>query len=144
MHEYTVELRIYGKELDVSKVTEYVGLQPSSLRRAGEAAGSRQMEYSLWGYDGREDDANPKTWDSLEDGLLFLLGRLSNVKDKIGEYVPKYNVIFWCGHFQSGFDGGPTLSPALLRRLGEFGVGLFIDNYFSVEGHDENGLLSKL
>jgi len=38
---------------------------------------------------------------------------------------------WWCGHFQSGFDGGPTLTPDLLRRLGEFGADLFIDNYFS-------------
>jgi hypothetical protein len=45
-------------------------------------------------------------------------------------------VILWCGHFQSSFDGGPTLSPELLKQLGEFEVELFIDNYFSEERSD--------
>lgn len=38
-----------------------------------------------------------------------------------------------CGHFQNTFDGGPTLSPSLMSRLGEFGTELFLDCYFSDE-----------
>jgi hypothetical protein len=32
--------------------------------------------------------------------------------------------------FSASFDGGPTLSPELLRELADFGVPVFIDNYF--------------
>jgi len=46
------------------------------------------------------------------------------------EYKQRYSVEFWCGHFQSSFDGGPRLSAQLMRRLSDFGVDLYIDNYF--------------
>lgn len=133
MHEYSVEFRIYGKELDILEVTSDLGYQPSSFKIKGELIGTKYSKYSLWGYDGSETGGEPIYWDSLEDGLKFLLGRLNPVKDKIDRYKSKYKVILWCGHFQSGFDGGPTLSPSLLKELGDFGVSLFIDNYFSAE-----------
>lgn len=41
----------------------------------------------------------------------------------------KFDLVWWCGHFQSSFDGGPMISPSLLTRLGEFGVLLFIDQF---------------
>ena len=68
---------------------------------------------------------------SLEEGLLHLLETLEPKKESIGVLAKNAEVIWWCGHFQSSFDGGPTLSASLLQRLGDFGVPLFIDNYFS-------------
>jgi hypothetical protein len=49
----------------------------------------------------------------------------------IASYVDKFDVCWWCAHFQGSFDGGPTFSPELLRDLASFGVALFLDNYFS-------------
>ncbi len=43
----------------------------------------------------------------------------------------EFNGIWWCGHFQSSFDGGPTLTPTLLRDLASFEIPLYLDNYFS-------------
>lgn len=142
MHEYLVELRIYGKDLNPSQITAETGLQPSCLRQEGEVVGRKRYQYSLWAYNGYTTDATPPTWNSLEEGLLFLLERLSTSKSRLGQYQSKYKVIFWCGHFQSGFDGGPSLSSSLLRQLGDFGVGLTIDNYFSEAGEaSESGQL---
>ena len=130
MHEYTVELRIFGQELDPSAITEELGLGPSTVRHVGDALGSKRSKFAIWGYNG-SDDESPPTWQSLEEGLAFVLSKLGDVKPQLQKYRKTFEMSWWCGHFQSGFDGGPTLSASLLKELGEFGVPLFIDNYLS-------------
>jgi hypothetical protein len=50
-------------------------------------------------------------WESLELGLQYLLGKLLPKMELIRSYISKYDVFWWCGHFQSSFDGGPTMAP---------------------------------
>jgi hypothetical protein len=126
MHEYSVEFRIFGDELDPEEVTIDLGLEPSNTWKAKDAP----SQESMWGYDGFAEDPNMKIWTSLEEGLSFLLDKLFPYKEKIDEYKRTYDAIWWCGHFQSSFSGGPTLSPKLLKALGEFGVDLQINNHF--------------
>ena len=130
MHEYTVEFRISGVDLVTGTVTETLGLQPCSIREVGERRSERSVwDEALWGYNGYPSDT-PSYWGSLEEGLTFLLDKLEPLRSEIDNYKQKYDTIWWCGHFQSSFDGGPTLSPRLMRRLADFGVDLYIDNYF--------------
>ena len=89
------------------------------------------MYKGMWAYNGTDDEA--VQWDSLEEGLTFVLDKLWPHREAIAKYRANGDLIWWCGHFQAGFDGGPLLCSQLLRRLGEFGVDLFIDNYFSGE-----------
>lgn len=134
MHEYTVEFRIHGTDLDVSSVTDTLGLEPSLTRRIGERRDkTTQWEEAMWSYNGFPESAGGTPWSSLEEGLSFVLEKLCPLKDKIDSYKPRFRLILWCGHFYSSFDGGPTLSPDVLRLLGEFGVEVFIDNHFSPE-----------
>jgi hypothetical protein len=126
-HRYTVELRISGKELDPDVISRETGLQPCLTRLAGSALGSQTFDESMWAFDGD----GPHDWGSLEDGLDFLLDRLGSAEGLFEKYREMYDVVWWCGHFQNRFDGGPTLSGRILKRLGAFGVELFIDNYFS-------------
>lgn len=131
MHEYTVEFRISGAELVPATVTLALGLEPSSVREVGERRSERTVwDEALWGYNGYPS-GTPKDWASLEDGLAFLLDRLEPLRSEIDNYKQKYDIVWWCGHFQSSFDGGPTLSAKLMRRLADFGVDLYIDNYFA-------------
>jgi hypothetical protein len=81
----------------------------------------------MWAFDGGRSSG----WSSLEEGLTFVLDQLSGSQTLFAKYIAEHNVIWWCGHFQSTFDGGPSLSPRILERLARFGVELFIDNYFS-------------
>lgn len=141
MHEYTVEFRIVGKDLVPSNITRDLHLKPSLTRKTGQKLGSIEIRESLWAFNGYIND-EAKIWDSLNDGLIYVLEKLLPVKTKIDAYKGKYNLVLWCGHFQSSFDGGPLLSPYALKLLGEFGVELFIDNYFSDES-DCNGLEAK-
>ncbi len=134
MHEYTVELRISGAELAPDTITQALGLEPSLVRQVGEHRGAGTVwDKALWGYNGFPGDTT-KSWASLEDGLTFVLDRLEPLRSEIDKYIRKYDAVWWCGHFQSSFDGGPTLSAKLMRRLADFGVDLYLDNYFIDSG----------
>ncbi|NJD87351.1 MAG: DUF4279 domain-containing protein [Betaproteobacteria bacterium] len=132
MHSYSVQLRIIGKELDPDEVTRRLGLRPNQVRIAGERRSANQVwRESLWSYDGDSASAEAATeWTSLEDGLRFVLEKIWPKKELIQEYARSHEVVWWCGHYQSGFDGGPTLSASVLKLLGDLGIPLFIDNYF--------------
>jgi hypothetical protein len=134
MHEYTIELRIRGENLDPLKITRELGVRPSTVRRPGDMVGLKTVSYGEWGYNGSDSD-DPPVWESLEDGLAYVLGRIQGIRPHLETYRSTFDMFWWCGHFQSSFDGGPTLSPALLRELADFGIPLFIDNYFSEDHH---------
>ena len=136
-HKYTVEFRISGKTLDPQEVTKKLLLPPCVVRiPAPEGTPLRESRTGMWGYDGT-DGSEIVEWNTLEEGLSFVLDRLWPLRDLLAEYRANCNVVWWCGHFQAGLNGGPLLSPALLKRLGEFGVDLYIDNYFSPPANAE-------
>ena len=113
-HTYTVELRVWGEELDPDEITRETGLQPCQTRRRGSKRGERIDSEGLWAFDGGYEQHR----DSLSDGLSFLLDRLEGYEQFFQRYTVKYEVVWWCGHFQTAFDGGPTLWRELLGRLG--------------------------
>jgi hypothetical protein len=125
-HRYTVELRVWGTDLDPDLVTKETGLVPCRTWLRGSQRGNRVYEASMWGFNGWGQEPE-QDWDSLEDGLTFVQG----TEDIFKRLTEPYTVGWWCGHFQSSFDGGPELSAELLARLGAFGASLYIDNYFS-------------
>ncbi|HKZ81152.1 MAG TPA: DUF4279 domain-containing protein [Pyrinomonadaceae bacterium] len=131
MHEYTVEFRIYGTDLDPSSVTSNLGMDASEVRPSGANSQTMFRYGGMWSYNGFSKDQGARSWERLEDGLIFVLKKLWPVKNKIDQYKVNCKLTLWCGHFQSSFDGGPTLSPSTLQMLADFGVELFIDNYFS-------------
>lgn len=133
MHSYSVEFRILSEraELDLKAITENLGITATNTRKRGEAkSASRVFTESMWGYSVYPKDSR-KDWDSLELALESLLSILTPLKNKIREYIQKYNVVVWCGHFTSSFDGGPTLSAEVLKKLGDLGVELYLDTYCS-------------
>ena len=130
MHRYTVELRIVGEALDPDEVTRVLGIVPPRVARKGApkvAGAASRWTANMWGHEvlpvGRDD------WSSLEDGIALLIGTFSPVRDRLLTYSASNEIYLWCGHFTSSFDGGPTLSPTLLKSLGEFGVQLVLDTY---------------
>jgi len=81
----------------------------------------------MWEYEVRPETGGV-AWHSLEDGLRTLLSALVPHKKELLEYQQKFKVFLWCGDFSSSFDGGPTLSPAMLKALGDE---LILDTFFS-------------
>ncbi len=130
MHRYTIELRIVGKNLDPDDITRTLGLEPTQVRRMGEPkveGANSKWTANVWGFEvlppGKDD------WPSLEDGIETLLGTFRPIRERLRACSAGNEMYLWCGHFTSSFDGGPTLSPTLLKSLGDFGVQLILDTY---------------
>ncbi|MDH0863813.1 DUF4279 domain-containing protein [Mitsuaria sp. GD03876] len=130
-HIYTVELRFSGENLDPTEISSRLNLQSSNSFSKGEGSSGKRPRKSFWAYNGQDAVGFKSEWFSLEEGLSFLLNILDKKSSEIVELSQQFDAIWWCGHFQNSFDGGPILSSRLLRKLGEFGVPLCIDNYFS-------------
>src|SRR6267142_4426133 len=126
MQEFTVEFRVYGSDLDPSTVTATLGLQPSLKREVGDRRDeTTTWKEGMWSYNGFPETAGAITWPSLEEGLGVVLEKLLPKKDALQIYKDKYEMVLWCGHFQTDSNGSITLSPEILAKLGEFGVELF-------------------
>ena len=131
-HIYTVEFRVSGRSLDPDEVTTALELMPAYVHRVGERIGRKTRETNTWVYNGY-DDREQVEWPDLEEGLQFVLDRLWSRRHALEPFSAVAECYWWCGHFQSSFDGGPRLSPGLLSRLGQIGAALCIDNYFSAD-----------
>ncbi len=131
MDTYTVEFRIQGSTLNPLEITRLLDLEPSLTRNMETIARSNRKREPIWSYDGISTEKKfvEQKWETLEEGLQFLLDILLPKQEQILATCSEYNVFFWCGFFQESFDGGPTLSPDLLRKLADFGVKLIIKNY---------------
>jgi hypothetical protein len=138
MNTYTVEFRIYGENLQHALITEELSIQPSMTRVKGERRSSNSVfEHGMWGYDGLKEKGEME-WKSLDDGFRFLLGKLMPLKNKIEKYKEHYQIVFWCGAFQDNFSHF-SLSPQVLKDLGDFGVEVQISVYFSSENQNAQG-----
>jgi len=129
-HAYTVALRFSGDHLEPSAISAHLNLQPSHTSSQLQHQASQRRQRPFWAYNGNGEVGFQAEWESLEEGLQFLLGCLSARKAEINALASQFDGLWWCGHFQASFDGGPTLSPELLAKIASYGLPLSIDNYF--------------
>ena len=132
-HVYTVELRFSGDQLEPSEISARLNLQPSTAFGHSQNQSATRKRRPYWAYNGQSESGFQQEWISLEDGLVFLLKSLNSRKVEIMALSRQFDGLWWCGHFQASFDGGPTLSPRLLTEIGGYEIPLCIDNYFSDE-----------
>lgn len=135
-HYYTVELRFMGETLDPAEITALLTLPPSTTCQSTGACRPndrriRRERTPFWGYDGHDVEGYQYEWPTLEEGLSFVLKRIRPLRAMIIELSHRYHAFWWCGHFQSSFCGGPTLSPKLLAELASYGIELDIDTYYN-------------
>ena len=130
-HAYTIGLRFYGDQREPSEISARLNLQPSHAFSQLQNQSTTRKRRPFWGYNGQGEAGFLAEWVSLEDGFEFLLKSLSSRKAEVIALARQFDAVWWCGHFQASFDGGPTLSPELLTEIGSYGVPLSIDNYFS-------------
>lgn len=129
-HAYTVELRFEGSNLEPSEITKRLNLEPSNAFSKTNSNSVYRKRRPYWAYNGQHEGGFNQEWTCLEDGLAFLNNILWSRKSLIISLASEYEGVWWCGHFQSSFDGGPTLSPKLLIEIGSYQIPLSIDNYF--------------
>src|SRR4051812_14144632 len=101
MHQYSVQFRLSGLELDPTEITRAVGLQPNQIRLAGQRRNERdQWKESMWSYDGVSDGRiAQREWSSLELGVSSLLDVLEERLDRLSPYISRFDAVWWCGHF---------------------------------------------
>ncbi|MEX8514393.1 DUF4279 domain-containing protein [Leptothrix ochracea] len=133
LHAYTVELRFSGEHLEPSEISNQLNLQPSNAFSQSQNKFLIRKRRPYWAYNGHGEVGFQSEWALLEDGLEFLIKCLNSRKAKVIALARQFDGIWWCGHFQASFDGGPTLSPKLLTELGSYEIPLSIDNYFNDE-----------
>jgi hypothetical protein len=133
MSEYTVEFRIEGLTLVPSEVTSTLGLQPCRVDNGLRDKVGNYNRVPLWSYDGISTESffSEQNWSTLEDGLVFILEKLSPKRDLIQSNFSNHKMYWWCGSFQQDFDGQMTFSSELLRKLADFEVALILSNYYS-------------
>jgi Domain of unknown function (DUF4279) len=85
----------------------------------------------------RPSPDNPE-WQSLEDGLRSLVERLLPLKDDLRDLRQRYSSEAYCGHFGTGFGGGPSISAETLRSLADLGLTLTIKTYWGDNQPDED------
>lgn len=132
-HTYTVQLRFSGDQLEPSEISARLNLMPSNASSQLQNQSTSKKRRPYWAYNGHGEAGFQPEWTSLEDGLAFLFKSLDFRKAEIAALACQFDGLWWCGHFQASFDGGPTLSPKLLTEIGSYGIPLSIDNYFSDE-----------
>lgn len=132
-HSYTVELRFTGDSLVPSEITRQLCLQPTNSSDSLTVSVKDRKRRPFWAYNGQSEDKFQSEWLSLEQGFEFLLRHLAPCKAAVIEISQGFEGIWWCGHFQCSFDGGPTLSSEILAEIADYGLPLFIDNYFAAE-----------
>ncbi|MCW5319858.1 DUF4279 domain-containing protein [Verminephrobacter aporrectodeae subsp. tuberculatae] len=125
-HVYTVELRFLGEP---SEISDRLNLKPSNSFSKKQNQKMKRPRRPYWGYSGRGEAGYLRKWESLGDGLKFLLEILRSRKSEIIAIGHQFDGHWWCGHFQSSFNGGPTLSPQLLAEVGSYEMPLCIDDY---------------
>jgi hypothetical protein len=130
-HFYTVELRFSGDELVPSDITRHLSLQPTNSSDSLNANLKTRKRRPFWAYNGQGENGFQPEWQSLEQGLDFLAWQLGPRRATVIELSQSFEGIWWCGHFQASFDGGPTLSSKILAEVATYGLPLFIDNYFA-------------
>jgi len=123
-HAYTVELRFSGDQLEPAEISTRLDLQPSNAFSQSQNRAATRKRRPYWAYNGQGEVEFQSEWASLEDGLEFLLKSLGSRKAEIIALAHQFDGLWWCGHFQTSFDGGPTLSPKLLTEIGSYGIPL--------------------
>lgn len=137
MHEYSVELLISGDELNAAEVSSMLGLETSVLHKKGEPLSPKSVRHtSTWSHFTFRPNNEPQ-WNSLEEGLKCLIEKLQPLKESLKKLSGRFSLDAYCGHFGSGFGGGPTISAQTLGKLSDLGLSLTIKTYWGSNEPDE-------
>jgi hypothetical protein len=140
--ETHASFRLGGDGLIAAEVNRRLGLTPDFVSERGDKDRSgrktRTQRTGVWLISSqRELDTT-----SLEQHLLFLLGKIEPVSEALREVIEQQQLEadFFCYWASSAGHGGPVLTPEVLRRIADLGALLDIDFYdVSPEYEPESG-----
>lgn len=121
-------VRVWSRDLDSSKVTEQLHLEPSwSYRRGDQKANGALRRYGYW----EMSSQSSVTSTNLEEHLLWLLDKLEPRKTEflalVSQRIQTDIFCFWGS--KHGY-GGPKFSPDVMGRMAALQLSLNLDVYF--------------
>jgi hypothetical protein len=126
---FSVSLRIYGDGLDLDSVESHLGLAPSRVCRKGEHINGnpRYARYrtNLWSW--RPSGSHDEPW---EPKLIRLLEEIEPKADWLHHVrATGASIDVFLGYCSETGQGGASLSPAVLARLGALALPIELDLY---------------
>ncbi|MCW5236610.1 DUF4279 domain-containing protein [Verminephrobacter eiseniae] len=120
-------------QLEPSEISARLNLESNNSFSKSQNQPTERQRTPFWGYDGKGDAGYQHDWESLEDGLKFLIKILDSRKAEIIAIGRQFDGCWWCGYSQANSDGGgPMPSPPLLAEIGSYEMPLCIENYFVI------------
>jgi Domain of unknown function (DUF4279) len=132
-------LSIYPVRTDPETITELLGIEPSSWQRTGGpmAESLRRppgiAELDLWCLTTKDRVKSRDSRRHIDWLLNRIEGKTAELRSTQLEGARMSVSCFWLSKFG---EGGPTISPQQMTRLGELNIELWFDVYFDGEGED--------
>jgi hypothetical protein len=123
-------LRIMSEQLDSDTVTTSLALQPTRTIRRGDLPrpdSKHPYKYSGWFL---ESENHVQSRDARRH-LDWIIDQLRGKSAAIAMLQSEGHLIDLCVLWDSGGQGGPTLSPNQMGPLADLGIELFFDIYFA-------------
>jgi len=127
-------LRIFSDDLDPSEITRLLEIEPTESFRKGDrhALGKLQRKTNGWFYSTKEMSSSKDTRRHIDLILARLDGKVVWVKELLSKGCEIDISNYW--NSAEG-QGGPSLRPEQMLKLGTLGIGIWWDVYFT--GEDE-------
>jgi hypothetical protein len=129
-------LRIYHDTVEPPEVTAVLGIKPTDFVRRGDTHGpsNRAATYKINGWF-LSSENTVSSQDSLRH-IEWLLPLVEPRRSQLGALREQgHRMEISCYWLSASGHGGPTLTPDVMRRVAELGLGLSFDVYFG--GRDE-------
>lgn len=122
-------LRIIGKILNPQEVSTKLQLTPSEAKSAGDVRGkSGKWPHGYWELSSKDHVHSAE----LEDHLAWLVTMIEPSSGRIKQLQQEgFNTDIFCFWETSSSQGGITISPELLKRIGDVHLALGIDIYLA-------------
>lgn len=134
---FSVSFRIIGDNLNPSKITLLLGLEPDIAHkkgdpRTGESKSGKTIIYApfntgLWSINSKWANKD----NNLQDHIVNIFERIEPKKDVLVKLTDEgFKMDFYCGYFFSTKDQtGISLNNEILKRIAELGIDLRINLY---------------
>lgn len=126
-------LRIYGEHLDPARISELLGINPTSFQVSGDKRGAvgREREVNIGGWFLTSKGSVESS--DISDHVRWLLKKMPEELSVLSGRDEVSSIdMFCCLHVES-WNYGFAIDVELLAELGRFGVGLDFDVYHRSE-----------
>ena len=128
-----VWLRVMHEQLDLAEISRLLEIEPTKIQVAGDRVSDtsgRTRKYSGWFL---ESEGQVESRDS-RDHFAWLLERISGKGAVLQSLVSRGYLVDICCRWDSASDnGGPSMDPEQMVKLGALGIEVWFDIYF--DGH---------